>query len=483
MLSPLNRQSIPPHVTYPERLVQFGEGNFLRAFIDWIVEHLNEQTGFASSVVIVAPIPGDGYKRINEQQGLYHVQLHGLLEGELVTQRKLITCVNRAISPYDDYRAFLAIAEQPEIRFIVSNTTEAGIAFVPDDRLQDTPPSSFPGKLTAFLYHRYQHFSGDMDKGCIILPCELIDRNGDQLKACVHQYADLWQLEPGFRTWLEASHVFCNTLVDRIVPGFPHTRAEQALNELGFDDRLLVEGEQYHSWIIESPDPERVKHELPVLQSNLNIRVVDDLTPYRNLKVHILNGAHTAMVPMGHLLGVNTVREGIEHPVLGQFIMALIMDEVLPTMDFPEAELTAFAQSVFQRFQNPFIHHRLLTIALNSISKFKTRVLPSLKLYTYRQQRLPRRIVFALAALIRFYKGEWQGNPIPVNDDPAVMAWFRQSWDSVVSLPPFVTSVLQNESLWGEDLTRIDGLVELTSRYLERMETDGIARVIEQEDW
>jgi tagaturonate reductase len=478
-LPPLNRQTAHVPAAYPERIVQFGGGVFLRAFVDWIVQQLNEQAGFASSVVIVKPTPHGSYDQFNTQDGLFHVQLHGLVDDTLVTDRKLITCVTRAVNPYEDDLSFLELAHQRDIRFIISNTTETGLTFAPDDKWTDAPPSSFPAKLTIFLHQRFRHFQdGAGDVGLIILPCELVERNGDKLKALILQYADLWQLEPAFKQWVETANKFCNTLVDRIVVGFPKTDSETVLEKIGYDDQLLTEGELYHSWVIQAS--QSLQAEFPVNKTNLNVKIVDDVELYRQTKVRILNGAHTSMMPIGYMLGLETVREAIEHPLLGKFIADEVYDEIIPAFDNPDDQLRQFAKDVLNRFRNPFIQHKLISIALYSISKFRIRLLPSLLSYQARYHKLPQHIVLAFAALIRFYKGEWNSKPIPLNDDAAIVTWFHDQWQSAPDMHTLVVNVLSNESLWGQDLTHIDGLVDSLTAYLTTIETTGIQSAIEQ---
>jgi tagaturonate reductase len=465
MLPRLSRQTAHIQPAYPERIVQFGGGNFLRAFVEWIVETLNEQTDFASSVVIVKATAQGSYDDLNAQDGLYHVRLHDLQDGQAVTETRLITCVSRTVNPYTNYDAFLSLARQPQIRFVVSNTTEAGIAFDSAARLEDRPSANFPAKLTAFLYERFRHALA----GCIILPTELIESNGDHLKHFVLQYAALWGLEPEFSQWIEADNRFCNTLVDRIVSGFPKTDSEAIFRQLGFEDRLLVEGEWYHSWIIEAPPA--LADELPVARTDLKVKIVDNVRPYREMKVRILNGAHTALVPLGTFLGYETVRQAVEDPILSEFLRRLLSEEILPTLAMAEAG--AFAEAVLARFRNPFIQHRLQSIALNSLSKFKVRLLPSLIDYTQQHGQLPKRLVLVFAALIRFYKGEWNGQPIPLNDDPAQIAWFRQLWESGVSSRELAEAVLRNQVLWGADLSTIPGLADQLALELDRIDTEG----------
>lgn len=476
-LPPLTRQTAHITTTHPERIVQFGGGVFIRAFVDWIIQHLNEQAAFNSSVVIIKPTSQGSYDQFNLQEGLFHVQLHGLQEGTLVTDRKLITCVTRAVNPYSEYDSYLALARQPDIRFIISNTTETGLTFAPDDQFTDTPPASFPAKLTAFLYHRFQHFEANPSKGCIILPCELVEQNADKLKNLILQYADLWQLPPAFKQWIESSNQFCNTLVDRIVVGFPKSDSQSILENIGFNDQLLVEGEQYHSWVIEAP--QTLQAEFPVNQTKLNVKIVDDVERYRQTKVRILNGAHTSMMPIGYLLGLETVRQAIEHPWISTFIHNLVYDEIIPAFDNPDANLKQFAHDVLNRFRNPFIYHPLINIALYSISKFRIRLVPSLLGYYTRYNTLPHHIVFAFAAVIRFYKGESNGVTIPLNDDPAITAWFHEQWQSSPDIHTLVDHVLSNTTLWQQDLSQIVGLTDLLTTYLADMDHNGIQSAIE----
>jgi len=364
---------------------------------------------------------------------------------------------------------------------VFSNTTEAGITFVDSDKLSDAPPSSFPAKLTLFLLERYRHFEGASDKGCIIIPTELIVDNGTTLREIILQYADVWGLDSGYVAWVNAHNIFCNTLVDRIVTGFPQDDTATIFESLGYEDNLLVTGEIYHSWIIEAQST--LLDEFPVnkTQTPLNVKIIDDASIYRTIKVRLLNGAHTSIVPIGYLLGIESVRESVEHPALGQFVQDLLQKEVIPSIDGIDAEeLESFANDVLDRFRNPHIHHLLLAIALNSTSKFKERLLPSLLGYHAKTGELPYRIVLALSALIRFYKGDWQGETIPLKDDAQVLAWFKQQWDESDSLETLVNAVLQNDSLWGQDLSLIDGLVDQVTENIDAIDGDGLVDKLKQ---
>ncbi|MCA9836768.1 MAG: tagaturonate reductase [Trueperaceae bacterium] len=468
-MQPLNKTTVSKP-SYPEKVVQFGAGNFLRAFADWAIDILNEKTDFAAGVVIVKPTPGGSYADLDKQDGLYHVELQSSEAGKLKTETRLIRCISRSLSPYEDFAAFLELAQEPQIRFILSNTTESGISFRAEDKLEDAPPQSFPAKLTHFLFERFR--SGL--RGCIILPCELIEDNGSVLKTIILKYADLWHLGDAFKHWLDLENTFCNTLVDRIVTGFP-ADAETRFQEMGFADQQLVRGEAYHSWVIEAPD--FVKKEFPTSETAMNVSFTHDLKPYREIKVRILNGAHTAMVPVGYLSGRRTVDEVMRDEGLRTFIQNLLFEEVLPTLEVAREELESFANATLKRFENPSLKHQLSAIALNSSSKFRTRLLPSLLAYTKNQGEVPKRICFAFACLIRFYKASWQGEALPVKDDAEVLEWWQAVW-SQGSPEEVVDAVLANETLWGQDLRYVKGLKECLVKDLERLESEKIADTV-----
>jgi len=476
-LQALNRKNAESPVVYPERIVQFGAGNFLRAFVDWTIQELNDKTDFNNSVVVVKVTPGT-YDALDAQDGLFHVHLEGIENGEFISQTQLISCVSRTFYPYGDFDAYQALARQDEIRFLISNTTEAGISYNEDDSADEKPPASFPAKLTLFLYERYQHFEGASDKGCIVIPTELVVDNGTQLREMVLRYAEQWQLDSGFAEWIEAHNLFCNTLVDRIVPGYPESDSAKIQEKIGFEDQQLVMGEPYYSWIIEAPDS--LTTELPVAGVLDGVKIVDDVDPYRLTKVRILNGIHSSMVSLGYMCGLRVVNEVMAHKALTQFLLDEAYKEIIPAMDLPEDELKAFAQSTFDRFRNPSIHHKLLSIALNSMTKVRTRILPTILAHYEKLGSLPPRAVLAMAAFLRFYKGEWQGELVPLKDDESTIAWLDEQWKNCDSVDALVESILQNESLWERDLTQIDGLQEMISDYITRMDESGLLPIIEE---
>lgn len=467
--------------SYREKVLQFGEGNFIRSFVDWIIDNMNKTVNFNGSVVVIQPRKKDRVKVLNEQEGLFTLYLNGIKNGKAISEHSIINSLSRGINTYSDYDEFLKVAENPDLRFITSNTTEAGIIYEEKDRLEDRPQISFPGKLTAFLYHRYQIFGGNMEKGFIFLPCELIEKNGEKLKEIILKLAKLWNLEEGFIKWINEANTFCNTLVDRIVPGYPKDKIQEITKELGYEDKLVVEGEQFHLWVIQGP--KWVKNEFPADKAGLNVLFVDDLTPYRTRKVRILNGAHTSMVPVAYLYGKDTVKEAVEDPIIGKFIQDTVYDEIIPTLELPKKELQGFAQAVMDRFKNPFIKHYLMSISLNSMSKFKTRVLPSILQYQRINNRLPNRLVFSLAALIAFYRGERDGVRIDLKDDGDILALYQNLWaiydGTRESLEKIVEEVLGYEKNWEMNLNKIDRMHQQTTDYLEMIIKKGMQEAVQ----
>lgn len=479
----LNKSIYKDYKEYPERILQFGDGNFLRAFVDWIVHRMNKEVDFDSGVLVVGPRKNDRVYELNDQDGLYTLLLKGVEQERLIDEKIIINSISRGINTYRDYDEYLKAAENPDMRFMISNTTEAGIVYDANDKLEDRPQSSFPGKVTSFLYHRYRHFNGDMDKGLLFLPCELIDENGRKLKEIILKLARDWRLEDGFIDWVNQANVFYNTLVDRIVPGYPKENAISIQNDLGYEDKFLVEGEYFYLWVIEGP--KEIKNEFPADKIGLNVLFVDDLTPYRTRKVRVLNGAHTSMVPVAYLYGLDTVKEAVDHEVVGAFVKGAIFDEIIPAMDFLKEESESFASDVLDRFRNPFIKHYLISISLNSMSKFETRVLPSILDYIEKNGELPKKLSFSLAALIRFYKGERNGEKIKLSDNPEYLDMFSKLWSEYDDgddeyLAYIVETVLGIESLWNMNLNEIEGFKDLVTKYLISIEKNGIEKALKE---
>lgn len=497
-------------VNRPEKILQYGEGNFLRAFADWMVDLANEKASFNGNIVMVQPLENGMSDQINRQQGLYTTVLRGVQDGRTVEELRLVNSVSRCLNAYTDYQAYLRCAENPDLRFVISNTTEAGIAWSAADRAGDQPQASFPGKITAFLAHRFAHFKGEPSKGLVFLPCELIDKNGDKLKEYVLRHADAWQLGQDFRDWVLEACTFCNSLVDRIVPGFPEDEADLICTKLGYADRLLDAAEVFHLWVIESPQD--FSQELPLAQAGLNVIWTDDMSFYRTRKVRILNGAHTMGVAVAWLYGLETVEDCIKDPSVSAFIKRGIFEEIIPSMEGDSGELEQYAQAVLERFANPYIKHLLLSISLNSVSKFRTRVLPSLLDYISKTGRVPKALAFSLAALIAFYEskepknsqmtGYRKGQAYPIKDDQPVLerfaamyAEFCNGGDSEIGGKPgkgkvdkegnsgkasrLVRAVLSESQWWGEDLCCQPGLEATVKNSLENIWNLGMPKALE----
>ena len=471
----LNRTIVSSN-QYPTRIIQFGEGNFLRAFVDWIVWNTNQKTDFNAGVVVVQPIEKGMIDVLNAQDGLYHVNLQGIDKGEAVDSIQMIDVINGGINPYTQNDEYMALAEDPNIRFVISNTTEAGIAFDPSCKLEDKPASSYPGKLTQLLYRRYNHFNGDKDKGLIILPCELIFLNGKELKKCIGQYIDLWNLGEGFKTWFEeACGVYC-TLVDRIVPGYPKDTIEQIHERIGYNDNLVVKGEIFHLWVIEAP--ESVAAEFPADKAGLNVLFVPSEAPYHERKVTLLNGPHTVLSPVGYLSGLDTVKECVEDPQVGAFVKKVMYEELMETLNLPKPELQAFADSVVERFVNPYVKHFVTSIMLNSFPKYKTRDLPGLKTYLERKGELPKGLVLGLAGIITYYKGGKRGDvEIVPNDDAAIVELLKNLW-ATGDVRKVAEGVLAAEFIWGEDLNAVPGLTDLLTADLALIQNEGMRAAV-----
>ncbi len=417
-----------------EKIIQFGEGAFLRGFVDWIVQLTNEASDFDASVVVVQPIEKGLCSKLEEQNCVYTHIMRGISNSKTVVEKKIIDVISRTVEPYRDFDAYLSLAENRDFRFIVSNTTESGIAFSNDDKPDMGARVSFPAKVTLLLKRRFELGL----PGFIFLPCELIDKNGSTLKKYILDYTELWGFGNDFKAWVEKENVFCNTLVDRIVTGFP--KGENI--ELGYEDNMLNTSELFHLWVIETDYA--ITEEFPFHKAELNIIVTSDMKNYRTRKVRILNGAHTSMIPYAMLEGVETVLDCMNNERLAAHVKACVYDEIIPTLDLPTAELTEYADNVFERFSNVYIKHLCSSIALNSVSKFKVRVLPSIKEYIKRRGEMPKHLIFAFAKLIEFYKTDM------TNDDPKVCEFMKNA---------SIREILSNTELWGENLSYLTDAV------------------------
>lgn len=471
--------------TRPIKVLQFGEGNFLRAFVEYMIDVSNEKGLTDIGVVIVKPIEFGTLERFKKQDNLYNVVLRGRDGGKIVDDIRLITCVEDVVSPYTDPAKYEEYILLDTLQFIVSNTTEAGIVYDDTDRYEMEIPKSYPGKLTKLLYQRYTHFKGDKDKGLVILPCELIENNGKVLKECVFKLIDLWKLEDSFKEWVLKSVIFCSTLVDRIVTGYPGEDAPAIWEKIGYQDDLLAVGEPFGFWVIESDKD--ISEKLPLDKAGLPVVFTSDQRPYRERKVRILNGGHTTMVLAAYLAGKDIVRDCMQDDDIRTYLERILNEEIIPTLTLPKQELEEFSNSVIERFNNPFIDHQLLSISLNSVSKWKARVLPSFKdYYQSHNQKCPKLIAFSMAALIAFYNGSEirdgklvgvrDGKEYNIIDSPFILEFFKEN--SSLPADQLTKKVLENKDFWGEDLTQYVGFEEMVTKDLENIRKNGAADAI-----
>ena len=474
----------------PIRVIQYGGGNFLRAFVDYFFDLANEKSLFNGSIAIVESLENSNVDRFKGQDCQYTLQLRGNVNGEKYVETRIITSIAKAVTVFKDFEEYMALAHEEELRFFVSNTTEAGIVFHDTDTFEDKFHVTFPAKLTQFLYERYSYFKGDPNKGLIMLPVELINDNGIVLKKYVNDYIDLWKLEEGFKTWVNDACVFTSTLVDRIVPGFPRDEKDEICAQLGYNDDLLDTAEPFALWVIESPKD--ISEELPLdkaLEGKVNMDIIftDNQKPYKQRKVRILNGAHTSFVLASYLMGHDTVKESMDDALVRNFMNETIQEEIIPTLTLPKEELEAFAAAVVDRFNNPFIKHALLSISLNSVSKWRARCMPSLLGYVDKFGKLPKNLSFSIAALIAFYKGseivdgalmgDRNGEAYKIMDDPEVLAFFKEN--SGLGSRELVEKYLANEEFHGQDLTKVAGLVDEVAKDLENIRTLGARKAME----
>ncbi len=452
---------------YPVKILQFGTDNFLLGFADWIVQEANDKAGFNAGIsVIQSTSNGD---TLTIQEGVFTVILKGIYEEEFVRKQYKIDAIQRVVNPSHSFLGFLDEALNPDLQFIISNSIEGGIVFTPTDEFNKLA-SSFPGQLTQLLYHRFQN---NLSNSLLILPTELIEQNGLALKACIKKYSEHWALSPEFDTWVTKHVTFCNTLVDRIVSGVPHKPKEIFYTELGYADELALEGEWFYLWVIDGP--RWIEEVLPFKKAGLNVIYTHDLTPYRLRKVRILNGAHSCMACVGYLAGLNTIRETIEHPIIGNFVKRMIFDDIISNLPGDLLELEKFAEEVIIRFRNPAIDHQLITITHDSFSKFNIRVVPSLLAHVEKNGVVPERIAFSIAALFFFYRG---AEDIALNDRVDVISFMKQVWKdadySFKCMEGICKKVLSYQELWGSDLTKVPHLVERTAYYLHQIHQKGI---------
>jgi len=474
----------------PMRVLQFGDGPFLRAFADWMIDMANGAGVLNANVSVVQATARGSADVLVNQQGLYTVLLRGTQESRTIAVDRLISCIDQALNPYTQWHELLALAADPSLRVVISSTSETGIAYTDEAWVKGMCPRGFPAKLTALLFERYRVFSGKPDSGLIVLPCELIEANGSNLRRIVLMHANAWNLPLGFVDWIKEHNFFCNTLVDRLVPGFPSQGVEGLYVNLGYADALMVEAEPFHLWVIEGSA--HLADAFPLHKAGLSVVWTDQLKPYRTLKMRILNGALTASALAAYCAGADSVRAMMEDPVLAAFLDHLMFDEILPCVPLAEAVRSAYANSVMERFANPHIRHELLSVGLNSVSKWQLRVLPTIKDYVRAHGQAPIRLATSLAALLYFYRGsfnaagEYRGRrgeqSYPIRDNNEVQTLFAEFWRtwtiSPDTLANLVRSVLGDPRLWGEDLNLVAGLGEQVLTALAGMISDGVIETL-----
>lgn len=475
-------ESAPASTLKPVRILQIGDGNFLRGFVDWMVDVANGAGLMNGEVIMAQPIERGIAGLMKSQDQLFTVLLRGVQNGKPMQSKRLVSCVKDTLNPYTQWDSMLATMQDPALRFVVSNTTEAGIAYVEEPFAESQCPANFPAKVTALLLARYKAFGGSPESGLVFLPAELIESNGSKLKAYVLQFAEAWQLAAEFITWVKAHNVFCNTLVDRIVPGFPAAEADALYAEFGYRDPLMVAAEPFLLWVIEGPS--KVADELPLHKAGLDVVWTNDLQPYRTRKVRILNGAHTASSLAAYCAGLDTVREMTEDPVVSRFLNKVMFEEIVPFVPLPDAERKAYAETIMERFANPHIRHELISIALNSVSKWQVRVLPTIKDYAAKHGQAPAGLAFSLAALLHFYHGKFADNgdylgqrqeqTYLIKDNADILAIMNAAWTGASDMSQVTSTLLTDKRLWGEDLTQVPGLAQQTAVGLTRINAVGV---------
>lgn len=469
----------------PVKILQFGEGVFLRAFADYAVDIANEENHFNGNIAVILPRSGKT-DRFAKQNNIYTVCLRGQQDGQVYKENRVITSIDSVISARDEYDAFMALAHEDALEFVISNTTDAGIAYNEADQFSDCPPSTFPAKLTKFLYERYTYYQGDIQKGLVMVPTELNDDNGQLLKSCVLQYAALWNLDDAFTDWLASACRFVDTLVDRIVAGYPAGNIDAIQEELGYEDALLDQAEPFSLWVIGDPS---LADKFTIGSDKFHVEFTDNIQAFKEQKVRILNGAHTSMVLGAYLSGLDYVGQCMADPVVRRSLDQTVFGEIVPTVDLPQEKAEAFAKAVYERFENPFVNHALLAISLNSISKWKGRILPTFKDSVAATGKLPKWLTYSLAALLAFYRSTEEGdgcligaraagNTYEIHDDAEKLAFIKEN--AAKSTAEYVRAVMSHSDFWGEDLTAIAGFADAVTAHIDRMAEIGVKAHIEE---
>ncbi len=466
----------------PIRILQFGEGNFLRAFVDWQIDKANEAGVIDMGIAVVQPILDEQRNvlkmidTMHAQDNMYHVYLEGIENRQPAKDIRLVKSVMDSLNPYVDYAKYEAYITSPELKIIISNTTEAGIRYEEGDDLTAQPPKSFPAKMTALLYRRFKHFNGEPERGLSIICCELIEDNGTTLHEYILRHAKHNSLGEEFIAWVESACCFCDTLVDRIVPGFPRETIGEIKEELGYDDNLVVKAELYHLWAIGGAGYERVQRELPLDKAGLHVIFMPSIKQFRDKKVRILNGSHTGMVSIALQMGCETVMEAFNTPAIERFVNEMVAEEVIPMIEEDQAELRGFSSSILERFYNPFIKHMLASIALNSLSKWEARNYPTLRDQWLKAGKIAKYEAFTFAALLALYSGK---SGFKIDDTREYIEFIQGGWDSADPRAT-VARIVANRDIWIEDFTAIDGFVECVAGYLSDIESLGMGAALDK---
>ena len=463
--------------SYPEKILQFGDGNFLRAFCDLMIEKANEENILHSSIVISQNTPNGKAKELNNQNGIYTLIIRGKENGENVEKIEQITSVSRCLNPYIEYDKLLDIFKSEELNLIISNTTEAGIVYDDSNKIDDIPPASYPARLTKGLYERFKSIGNKEESKLLILPLELIDDNGTNLKNIVLQYAKLWKLDSEFIDWINDFVCIANTLVDRIVTGYPKDEIDKFEKKLGYEDKFMTVAEPFYLFVIDAKTD--YKKFFPIESDN--IIWTDDVKPYKKMKVRILNGIHTSVSLPAYLCGLEIVLDFMKDDIFRKYVKKILFDEILPTLE-ENSEAVNFANNVIERFENPYLKHYLTDISLNSCSKFAARCLPIILDYIKIKNECPKLLSFSFASFIRFYKGEFingdfmgkreNNETYKIRDTEENIKFFSSlnpEWNN--NLESLTHKIMSKTELWnGCDLTKIKYLKENVFENLYKIE-------------
>ncbi len=462
----------------PVKIMQFGEGNFLRAFIDWFIQTIDNKTDFNGGVAVVQPLAFGRVKDLEAQNGLYTLLLEGVQNGEVIRHREVIDVLEDFINPYTEYEHYLSYAKSEDLKITISNTTEAGIAYDPTDLDFEHTPKTYPGKLLALLKARYDYFHGAKEAGLYIIACELIDNNGDELKNCLVKLSRDKGFDEDFINWLTTANKYYNTLVDRIVPGYPRDQVDKLREELGYVDNNMVKGEIFHLWVVEGDFS--LKDVFPVDKAGLNIILTDNVKPYKERKVKILNGAHTCMVPIAYQMGKELVSEMMNDETCRTYLNDFMKNEVWPTIKLTEKECESFTNDVFERFMNPTIRHELLTISLNSMTKYKTRILPSATAIYAKTGELPKHALFSLACLFNMYSLKAEDGSSLVKDDPEFLEMWANLYDGTHSDEEIVEHVMSLPH-WEYDFDSMKGAKAFVTESFKELRKNGVREALAKE--